>query len=173
MPPSAPISKIFKSCLIVETAHLKQEHLNHPKKVQVQQNGSHEQKHIPDASFPHTTSSKSIHKFSVVSIYCIMKKKCMFIGIFLFLLYILSAPAQAVRAAADGLSLWYERVLPALLPFAILSNILICSNCAILCARRLVKPLRFLFPQARRGFLYLCTGSCSASQGGVRTVPVS
>lgn len=82
----------------------------------------------------------------------------MFVGIFLFLLYILSAPAQAVRAAADGLSLWYERVLPALLPFAILSNILICSNCAILCARRLVKPLRFLFPASEAGIFVLCTG---------------
>ena len=42
--------------------------------------------------------------------------------------YILTAPKDAVNAASVGLVLWYTRVLPTLLPFVILSNILMDSN---------------------------------------------
>ena len=57
-----------------------------------------------------------------------MKKKLIFLCILIFIVYILFFPQDAVTAAADGLVLWYERVLPSLLPFAILSNILIYSG---------------------------------------------
>ena len=53
-----------------------------------------------------------------------MKKKLIFLCLLLFISYILTAPKDAVNAASVGLVLWYTRVLPTLLPFVILSNIL-------------------------------------------------
>lgn len=44
------------------------------------------------------------------------------------ILYFLFCPAAAVSAAADGLLIWYSRVLPALLPFSIISNWVIMSG---------------------------------------------
>ena len=57
-----------------------------------------------------------------------MKKKLIFLCLLLFISYILTAPKDAVNAASVGLVLWYTRVLPTLLPFVILSNILMDSN---------------------------------------------
>lgn len=57
-----------------------------------------------------------------------MKKKLIFLCLLLFIAYILTAPKDAVNAASMGLVLWYTRVLPTLLPFVILSNILMDSN---------------------------------------------
>ena len=57
-----------------------------------------------------------------------MKKKLIFLCLLLFIAYILTAPKDAVNAASVGLVLWYTRVLPTLLPFVILSNILMDSN---------------------------------------------
>ena len=57
-----------------------------------------------------------------------MKKKMFILIILLSLFYILRFPAVTVHAAANGLILWFEQVLPALLPFAILSNIIIASD---------------------------------------------
>ena len=57
-----------------------------------------------------------------------MKKKLIFLCLLLFIAYILTAPKDAVNAASVGLVLWYTRVLPTLLTFVILSNILMDSN---------------------------------------------
>lgn len=48
--------------------------------------------------------------------------------ILLSLYYILRFPEITVHAAGNGLILWFEQVLPSLLPFAILSNIIIASD---------------------------------------------
>ena len=56
-------------------------------------------------------------------------KKIMYIIIVIgFLIYILAFPEKSVGAAAIGLNLWYENMLPTLLPFSILSYILIHSG---------------------------------------------
>ena len=57
-----------------------------------------------------------------------MKKKLSIFIVMLFILFILIYPKDCVTAAANGLVLWYENILPALLPFTIFSNILIQSG---------------------------------------------
>lgn len=57
-----------------------------------------------------------------------MKKRLSIFIIMLFILFILIYPGDCVAAAANGLILWYENILPALLPFTIFSNILIRSG---------------------------------------------
>ena len=58
-----------------------------------------------------------------------MKKKFICFAILILTVYILLYPADAVNASRNGLMLWYEKVLPTLLPFAIISNVLIHSGC--------------------------------------------
>ncbi len=58
----------------------------------------------------------------------VMKKSLSIFIILLFILFILIYPADCVRAAAGGLILWYENILPALLPFTIFSSLLIQSG---------------------------------------------
>ena len=53
-------------------------------------------------------------------------KKTLTIGIFLFLMFcILTNSAQSLKFAANGLQLWLDKMVPALLPFMILSGTLI------------------------------------------------
>ena len=51
-----------------------------------------------------------------------MKKKFICFAILILTAYILLYPADAVNASRNGLMLWYEKVLPTLLPFDIISN---------------------------------------------------
>ena len=56
-------------------------------------------------------------------------KKILFICLFLILiLFSLLYPAQIIEASKQGLLLWFEQILPALLPFTILSTLLLKSN---------------------------------------------
>lgn len=75
-----------------------------------------------------------------------------------FTFYILCFPKDAVAAAANGLSLWYDKVLPTLLPFAILSNILIYSNYLTYIVRYLAPPLRIFLPVSENGAFVLLSG---------------
>ncbi len=53
----------------------------------------------------------------------------MFICLFLILiLFSLLYPAQIIEASKQGLLIWFEQILPALLPFTILSTLLLKSN---------------------------------------------
>lgn len=87
-----------------------------------------------------------------------MKKKLIFVGLIVFAAYILCFPKDAVAAAADGLVLWYEKVLPTLLPFAILSNILIYSNYLQYVTRFAGPVIRRLFPVSENGAFILLSG---------------
>ncbi len=87
-----------------------------------------------------------------------MKKKLIFLGILIFILYILLFPQAAVNAAARGLLLWYERVLPSLLPFSILSNILIYSNYLAYLTRYLYPLTSFLLPGSRESSFAVVSG---------------
>lgn len=80
-----------------------------------------------------------------------MKKTISVIVIFILIFYMLCAPKEAVGAAANGLLLWYETILPTLLPFAIVSNLFIDSNMFYLISRFLYLPLRLLLPISREG----------------------
>ncbi len=87
-----------------------------------------------------------------------MKKKLIFLCFVVFIGYVLLFPKEAVGAAAGGLMLWYEKVLPTLLPFAILSNILIYSNYLQYFTRILTPLLRPLFRVSGSGAFVLISG---------------
>ncbi len=87
-----------------------------------------------------------------------MKKKFIFLCFIVFIGYVLLFPGEAVGAAAGGLMLWYEKVLPTLLPFAILSNILIYSNYLQYFTRILTPLLRPFFPVSGSGAFVLISG---------------
>lgn len=56
-------------------------------------------------------------------------KKILFICLFLILiLFSLLYPAQIIESSKQGILLWFEQILPALLPFTILSILLLKSN---------------------------------------------
>ena len=87
-----------------------------------------------------------------------MKKKLIFSCLILFTGYILIFPQDSVAAAAGGLVLWYEKVLPTLLPFAILSNILIYSGYLQYLNRLFAPLLCRLFPVSANGAFVLLSG---------------
>ena len=97
----------------------------------------------------------------IKKIRAVMKKRLSIFIIMLFILFILIYPADCVKAAANGLILWYENILPALLPFTIFSNILIQSGYLddlIRAASPVLNHLFFHHPQAAypviSGFLF-------------------
>lgn len=56
-------------------------------------------------------------------------KKLLFTCIFLiFILFSLLYPAQIIESSKQGILIWFEQILPALLPFTILSSLLLKSN---------------------------------------------
>lgn len=75
-----------------------------------------------------------------------------------FLLYILIFPQESVNAAALGLNLWYEKMLPTLLPFSILSYILIHSGILDRFTMVLHRGLKHLFPVSSAGIYPLAAG---------------
>lgn len=87
-----------------------------------------------------------------------MKKKLLFPCIIFIIIYILCIPQSAVEAAADGLILWYEKILPSLLPFVILSNFLIQSSELSFCITWLHKFSKHILPTSTGGTFVLLTG---------------
>lgn len=87
-----------------------------------------------------------------------MKKKFIFLSLIIFTGYILFCPSDAVGSAADGLVLWYEKVLPTLLPFAILSNLLICSNYLQYITKYLGPVIRIFLPVSENGAFVILSG---------------
>lgn len=86
-------------------------------------------------------------------------KKIMYIIILVgFLIYILAFPEDSVNAASIGLNLWYETMLPTLLPFSILSYILIHSGILDNSARALHRFLKNVFPVSSAGIFPLTAG---------------
>lgn len=87
-----------------------------------------------------------------------MKKKFICFAILILTVYILLYPADAVNASRNGLMLWYEKVLPTLLPFAILSNVLIHSGYMDAITKHLTKYFRLFLPVSGEGAFILCSG---------------
>ncbi len=86
-------------------------------------------------------------------------KKIFYITILtFFLFYILGFPEESVQAAALGLNLWYEKMLPALLPFSILSYILIHSGILDHFAKAMHRFLKHLLPISSAGIYPLIAG---------------
>lgn len=75
-----------------------------------------------------------------------------------FLFYILAFPAESVSAASIGLNLWYENMLPTLLPFSILSYILIHSGVLDSFTQFLHRFFKNIFPVSSAGIYPLTAG---------------
>jgi len=87
-----------------------------------------------------------------------MKKKMFILIILLSLFYILRFPAITVHAAGNGLILWFEQVLPSLLPFAILSNIIIASNILPSLIGTILPFIQKVIPVSTSGAFVLLSG---------------
>lgn len=87
-----------------------------------------------------------------------MKKIMYIIILIIFLFYILGFPADAVSAASLGLELWYEKMMPTLLPFSILSYILIHSGMLDGLTKGLHKFVKHFFPISSAGLFPLTAG---------------
>ena len=74
-----------------------------------------------------------------------MRKYIFFFLLFPLFIYLLFSPGEAVRASAKGVDLWFHTVLPALLPFIILSGILVRSGILLPIFRKADKIFR-IFP---------------------------
>ena len=74
-----------------------------------------------------------------------MRKYIFFFLLIPLFIYLLFSPGEAVRASAKGVDLWFHTVLPALLPFIILSGILVRSGILLPIFRKADKIFR-IFP---------------------------
>ena len=57
-----------------------------------------------------------------------MKKLLTALSLFIIFILLLTNPALTLTGAKNGIELWYQAVLPALLPFMIISNIIVKSD---------------------------------------------
>ncbi|MEY8516141.1 hypothetical protein AALC25_04260 [Lachnospiraceae bacterium 29-84] len=87
-----------------------------------------------------------------------MKKIAYLLIIAALLIYILAFPKESVQAAAFGLGLWYEKLLPTLLPVSILSYLLIHSGILDGLTRRMHRIVKHFFPVSSAGLYPLAAG---------------
>ncbi len=87
-----------------------------------------------------------------------MKKKMFILIILLSLFYILRFPAVTFHAAGNGLMLWFEQILPSLLPFAILSNIIISSDILPSLIGKVLPFIKKIIPVSTSGAFVLLSG---------------
>ena len=87
-----------------------------------------------------------------------MKKVIYSVVLTILVLYILLFPGPAVKAASFGLTLWYTRLLPTLLPFSILSYIFVASGLLNSAAALLHGGLKYLLPISPAGIYPLAAG---------------
>lgn len=57
-----------------------------------------------------------------------MKKIISAFIVLVIIVYFILAPSSALNASRNGLVLWFEQLLPTLLPFSIISYVVLCSN---------------------------------------------
>lgn len=95
-----------------------------------------------------------------------MMKKTLYCSIILLLLgFLLADPAHAVDASREGLMLWFHTLVPTLLPFLILSNLLIAVD-------GVSYITRFLYPVLNRCFGCSANGCFCLTAGFLCGYPV-
>ncbi len=88
-----------------------------------------------------------------------MKKNIVILMVLLlFIFFIVSHPDTSMEAAANGLLLWYRQILPALLPLAILSNLMVYSNYMQLATKYLYPVTKHIIPTSQSGSFALLGG---------------
>jgi len=88
----------------------------------------------------------------------IMKKRLLTVFIILLFLIMLCLPKQVLNGATEGLLLWFQIVLPTLLPFMIITNLLISTNAVSYISRFLSPILRPLFGISGAGCFCVLAG---------------
>lgn len=84
------------------------------------------------------------------------------------LLFLLLNPTQATEASALGLMLWFESLVPALLPFLILSNLLIALDAVTLLTRWLYPFFHRIFGCSREGCYAIAVGFLCGYPAGAK-----
>lgn len=87
-----------------------------------------------------------------------MKKKLSYIAILICCFYLLTHPVRSFEGAAAGLLLWFNTLLPTLLPFLILSNILLKSHLAENLSQTIYPLIRHFVPVTAYGIFPLIAG---------------
>ncbi|NLY48972.1 MAG: hypothetical protein GX059_08145 [Clostridiales bacterium] len=90
--------------------------------------------------------------------------------VLLFFIMMLVFPHAAYKGAASGLMLWFLNVLPTLLPFIIVSNLMIKINIADKISTVLYPVLGKLFKVSSRGSYPILVGFLSGMPMGAKTV---
>ena len=86
----------------------------------------------------------------------------------LLLFFLLTNPVQASQASAAGLMLWFETLVPVLLPFFILSSLLIALD-GVSCFTRFLYPVfHRVFGCSREGCFCLAAGFLCGFPTGAR-----
>lgn len=80
-----------------------------------------------------------------------MRKKALYLLFIPLLLFLFLFPKESFQASCDGVTLWWNTVLPSLLPFIILSNLLMQTNLLELLLHRLQKVCRVLLGTSSYG----------------------
>lgn len=83
-----------------------------------------------------------------------MKKLCCIFLLIIMILYFLIYPQNALMASRRGLTLWFEQILPTLLPFSVVSYIILHSNLFSQSAR--TKNHNFLRIQPEEWYVIFC-----------------
>lgn len=83
-----------------------------------------------------------------------MKKSYLILLLIFILCYMLIDPVHGMEGVKNGLLLWYDRILPALLPFSIISYILVASDNLSFFSRILHPVIKKLIPVSPRNPLY-------------------
>jgi len=94
----------------------------------------------------------------------------LFLSLSMFLCLLLCFPAAALRGAENGLILWLYRVLPALLPFFILSGLFLSTGLSEYLARFLAPILSPLFHCSPDGCFAIAAGFLSGFPVGAQVV---
>ena len=84
------------------------------------------------------------------------------LGIYLIIL-LLAYPALSLEYAAKGLKLWFDKMIPTLLPFMILSGIMIRMNLTHKCVRVFHPLFGCLYGTSPNGTYTIWWGSCAGS----------
>lgn len=101
-----------------------------------------------------------------------MKKSVVLIlfSLILILLFMFAQPMAALDGAKTSLLLWFHSLLPSLLPFMILSQLLILTNGANYCSSFLYPPLHKIFGCSREGSFALVIGFLCGFPMGAKTL---
>ena len=99
-----------------------------------------------------------------------MKNICIFLLITAFFLCMLFFPNEAFQGASSGLLLWFQTLLPSLLPFIILSNVLVHTNAIFYISNILYPIFHPLFGISKHACYPLLIGFLCGYPMGAKTI---